>query len=178
MMIRLRFVLPLAVFILIVCFFWRGLGKDPNLLPSILIGHPLPSFTAPSLENNATMTHRIFNGKTILLNVWASWCAACQLEHPLLMDIAKKEGVQLYGMNYKDERQAAKKYLAIMGNPYRQVLYDARGDYAMLLGVYGTPETFLIDKKGIVRFRYVGPITLDILEKDLLPRINKLQREN
>ncbi len=174
---RLRFLLPLLIFGSIMFFLWRGLGKDPNLLPSKLINKKVPLFHAPSLEENFGVASQFFKGKVTLLNVWATWCFACQIEHPLLVDIAKKEGIQLYGLDYKDERQAAKKYLEEMGNPYRQVIYDPNGKYAMLFGVYGTPETFLIDKQGIIRFRYVGPMTLDIVDNDLLPRIAKLKLE-
>jgi cytochrome c biogenesis protein CcmG/thiol:disulfide interchange protein DsbE len=112
-----------------------------------------------------------------LLNVWATWCAACQIEQSLLMDLAKNQEIQLLGLDYKDNRATAKQYLQKNGNPYQQVLFDGEGKYAMELGIYGTPETFLIDKHGIVRYRYVGPITLDVLEKDLLPRISAIQGE-
>lgn len=176
---KLRFLLPLLIFVLMIILFKIGLGKDPNLLPSILVDKALPPFSSASLlQANELVTNNSLKGKVTLLNVWATWCESCRIEHPLLIDLAKTHSIQLYGLNYKDEQHVALNYLNKMGNPYRNIIYDPEGKVAMQLGVYGTPESFLIDKKGIVRYRYVGPITLDVLEKDLLPRIKKIEREN
>lgn len=175
---KIRFVLPLIIFAVILVFLWRGMSKDPNLLPSMLVDRPVPSMQAPSLTmGNAVITDRIFKGRVTLLNVWATWCPSCQMEHPLLIDLAKKSDVQILGLDYKDNRQEALQYLAKSGNPFQDVIFDDQGKFAMQLGVYGTPETFLVDKKGIIRYRYVGALSLDILEKDLLPRIEKIQKE-
>lgn len=177
MRLRIMLMLPLIMFLVILFFFWRGMNRDPNLLPSMLVDQPMLAFSAPSLEDNSINTAS-FNGKITLLNVWATWCDTCKLEQPFLMELAKNPNIQIFGLDYKDQRSAAINYLQKNGNPYRDVIYDATGKYAMQLGVYGTPETFLIDKKGIVRYRFVGAITLDSLEKDLLPRIIKMQKEN
>lgn len=177
-MARVRFTLPLILFAIICLFLWRGMGTDPSLLPSALETKPVPSFEAPSLLSAATINQQNFKGKVTILNVWASWCASCQLELPLLMDLSNKTQIQLYGLNYKDGKQTAREFLKTNGNPYTDIIADSEGKYAMQLGVYGTPETFLIDKKGIIRKRYVGALTLDILEKDLLPHIAQLQEES
>ncbi len=177
-MLRLRLVLPLILFGIIIFFLWRGMGRDPNLLPSMLVGKPVPEFAAPDLMMPGnTIRNDIFYHKVTLLNVWATWCNNCRIEHPLLMDLVKVNQVQLIGLDYKDQRQAASQFLSQFGNPYQQVIYDDQGKYAMQFGVYGTPETFLIDKKGIIRYRFVGAMTLNFLEKDLLPRIQALREE-
>lgn len=172
-MFRIRFILPLVIFGILVAFLWKGLARDPNLLPSALIGQPVPIFQASSLEGRK-VTHESFKGTVTLLNVWATDCDACQVEHPFLIDIAKKEGIQVVGLNYKDNRQAANHFLSKMGNPYKEVIYDPEGKYGMLFGVYGTPETYLINKRGIVCYCYVGQITFDVMNEDLLPRIARL----
>jgi cytochrome c biogenesis protein CcmG, thiol:disulfide interchange protein DsbE len=176
---QLRLIAPLLLFVVLIFFFSVGLKKDPNLLPSMLMNKPLPKLVISTLDGQSySLTDANFKTKVTLLNVWATWCDACQIEQPFLMDLAKNQQLQLLGLDYKDNRATAKKYLQKNGNPYQQVLFDGEGKYAMALGIYGTPETFLIDKKGIVRHRYVGPITLDVLEKDLLPRISAIQGEN
>lgn len=171
---RIKFTLPLMIFAIILFFFWQGIHKDPNLLPSTLVDKPAPSFKAPSLENSMISTAE-FKGKVTLLNVWSSHCSLCKLEHPFLMELAKKPELQVIGLNYKDQQEEAKRYLQKLGNPFQRLICDESGKYAMQFGVYGTPETFLIDKNGIVRYRYVGAITLNVLENDLLPRIIKMQ---
>ena len=161
-----------------IIFFWVGLKKDPNLLPSMLVNKSVPLFSAISLSNSDEVINSSeLSGKITLLNIWASWCQACQIEHPILIDLAKANNIQLYGLDYKDERQSALSFLAKVGNPYQKNIFDPQGKIAMQLGVYGTPETFLIDKKGLVRYRYVGPITLEILENDLLQRIKNIEQE-
>ncbi|MBA2655077.1 MAG: DsbE family thiol:disulfide interchange protein [Gammaproteobacteria bacterium] len=178
MTLRMRFIGPLVVFLVIVLFFWKGLGKDPNLLPSLLVNKPVPNFSSPSLDDlHEVINSRQFKGKITILNVWASWCESCQIEHPLLIDLVQKNQIQLFGLNYKDQQENALSYLIKRGNPYHKIIYDPQGKLAMQFGVYGTPETFLIDKRGIVRYRYVGPLTVEILDNDLLPRIKKIQQE-
>jgi cytochrome c biogenesis protein CcmG/thiol:disulfide interchange protein DsbE len=152
------------------------LGKDPNLLPSSLLNQPVPSFSASSLKNrDENITTNDLKGKITLLNVWATWCGMCRIEHPILIDLARNYPIQVYGLNYKDQATAATKFLNEQGNPYQKIIFDPQGKIAMQFGVYGTPETYLIDSKGIIRYRYVGPMTLEIVEKDLLPRIKQME---
>lgn len=176
MRIKLRFIAPLLIFLLIAFFFWKGMGRDPNLLPSMLVDKPMPSFTAETLDG-ITLSNADFKNKIILLNIWATWCANCRIEQPMLVDLAKNNGLVIYGIDYKDDKAGVIKYLNEMGNPYQAVVFDQAGKLARELGVYGTPETFLIDKKGFIRYRYVGALTLEVVEKDLLPRVAKLQGE-
>ncbi len=177
MIFRLKFIVPLMIFIILLVILWHGMSRDPNLLPSTLLDKPLPNFSAPSLNSDQLISAQQFKGKVTILNVWATWCAACQVEQPLLMDLAKDSNLQVLGLDYKDQRQQAKQFLISNGNPYKEVIFDEQGQYAMKLGVYGTPETFLIDQKGIIRYRYVGALTLDIVEKDLVPRIKQMIKD-
>jgi cytochrome c biogenesis protein CcmG, thiol:disulfide interchange protein DsbE len=173
---HLRYALPLAIFLLIFMLFKNGIGRDANLLPSQLVNKPVPSFVGYSLINpHERISNEQLKGRVTLLNIWATWCNACAIEQPILMDIANSHRVVLIGLAYKDKRKAVLAYLAKRGNPYHQILDDADGNIALQFGVYGTPETFLIDKQGIVRYRYVGAITLDSYEKDILPRIKQLE---
>lgn len=174
MSIRFKFAIPLIFFVILLAILWHGMSRDPNLLPSTLLDKPLPFFLAPTLHSNNLISSNQFTGKVTILNVWATWCAACQVEQPLLIDLAKNPEVQILGLDYKDQRQQAKQFLVNNGNPYKEVIFDEQGQYAMKLGVYGTPETFLIDQKGIIRYRYVGALTVDVVEKDLLPRIDQI----
>jgi cytochrome c biogenesis protein CcmG/thiol:disulfide interchange protein DsbE len=173
---HLHFILPLLLFLIIILFFWKGLGRDPNLLPSMLVDKPVPKFNFAVLENDTLrFSNKDFLDQVSLLNVWATWCVACQLEHPVLMDIQQNSGIVVYGLNYKDDRKTALAYLRKIGNPYRLNIADPDGKLGIQFGVYGTPETFLIDKNGVVRYKYIGPLTIDVWEKELLPRIQKLQ---
>lgn len=154
---RLILLLPLAIFLGIAVFLYRGLFLDPAELPSALIGKPLPAFSLPSVdEPGRTFTVADLKGPA-LVNVWATWCVACKVEHPVLNDLAGR-GVTLYGVNYKDDTAAAQKWLKEFHNPYRLNVSDAQGTLGLDLGVYGAPETFLIDKQGVIRHKYVGVI--------------------
>jgi cytochrome c biogenesis protein CcmG, thiol:disulfide interchange protein DsbE len=169
--------LPIVLFAMLVVFLWRGLSLDPQKLPSAQLGHRLPSFKLPVLgESTKEFSPRLFQGKVVLLNVWASWCAACVEEQLFLMQL-KKEGIALYGLNYKDTSQNAAQWLSEWGNPYQIVGEDKDGKVAIDLGVYGAPETFLIDKKGIIRFRHVGILDEESWLSEFLPRIRQLQGE-
>lgn len=175
----IRHTIPLIIFILITLFMWLGLGKNPNLLPSVLLNKPLPIVNAPQLdEQSVPVTLEQFKGQITLLNVWATWCDNCHLEHPIFLDIARQQRIQIIGLNYKDDRSAAKKYLSAMGNPYVANIYDPTGKIGMQLGVYGTPETFIIDQDGIVRYKFIGPITLDTWQKIVIPQVQKLLKKN
>jgi len=168
---------PLVIFISIAVVLWYGIGKDPKKLPSTLIGKPAPAFALPSLyQPQQLFTQKLFEGKISLLHVWASWCPTCAQEFPYLMDITQNaSGVLLYGLDYKDDPTAAKAWLKEKGNPFQKVLNDRQGKVAIDYGVYGTPETFLIDQEGVIRYKYVGAITRDVWENRLLPHIRKLK---
>ena len=152
--------------------------SDPTVVPSPLIGKAAPAFSLPDLaDSKQTLTQAELQGKVSLLNVWGSWCVACRDEHPVLMQFAAEHVIPIYGLDYKDDRQAALDMLAKQGNPYTAVAYDASGDATIDWGVYGAPETFLLDKHGIIRYKYIGPLTPELIRDDLLRRIQVLQGE-
>lgn len=172
-----RFLIPLAVFLALVGFLAVGLQRDPRAVPSPFIGKPAPAFSVPQLDNpGATGSPAHMRGKVWLLNVWASWCAACQAEHPVLLEFKRSSGVPIVGLNYKDMRPEATAWLARHGNPYTWSAFDHDGRAGLDYGVYGVPETFLIDQHGIIRFKHVGPLTRQILEQQVLPMIAGLER--
>jgi cytochrome c biogenesis protein CcmG, thiol:disulfide interchange protein DsbE len=171
----LRYLLPLALFAAIVLFLGVGLGLNPREVPSPLIGKPAPAFKLPRLDDaSQTISRDDMLGKVWMLNVWASWCAPCREEHPLVIDIARRQLVPVYGLNYKDKPAAAKGWLASLGNPYRATLVDADGRAGIDFGVYGVPETFIIDKQGVVRFKHIGPVTPQVLRERIEPLLKQL----
>lgn len=172
----LRYLAPLAIFALLVAFLYRGLSMDPKLVPSPLIGKPAPAFTLPRLDDpSATISNTDLKGKVTLLNVWATWCVSCRQEHETLVELAKTGQVDIYGLNYKDNRQDAKRWLAQFGNPYVANAFDGSGQVAIDWGVYGAPETFIIDRNGIIRHKHIGPLTVDIINREILPLVAKLK---
>ncbi len=172
----MRFALPLVLFVVVVGFLAVGLERDPRLVPSPLIGKPLPRFTLASVADaGVTLDNRALAGRAYLLNVWASWCVACRQEHPLLVDLARRGTVEIVGMNYKDERDDALAWLARRGDPYRLSLYDRDGKLGLDLGVYGVPETFVIDAAGVIRYKHVGPLDATVLETEVLPLLAELE---
>jgi cytochrome c biogenesis protein CcmG/thiol:disulfide interchange protein DsbE len=172
----LRYIIPLVVFIALVAFFAIGLTRDPREVPSPFIGKPAPAFRLETLHQpERVFTPEEMKGKVWLLNVWASWCASCRVEHPLLVEMARKQLVPIVGLNYKDKREDGTQWLAKLGNPYSVSAYDLEGKVGIDYGVYGAPETFVIDKQGVIRYKQIGPITPEALEKTLLPLIRKLQ---
>ena len=175
----LRFALPALVLIALIALFSRGLFLDPKLVVSPLIGKPAPAFSLPRLgaESGPPFTQAEWQGRVVLLNVWGSWCAACRDEHPVLMQFAAQHTLPLYGLDYKDQRQDALDWLAKDGNPYDAVAFDASGDVGINWGVYGAPETFLLDKHGIIRWKYVGPLNMDVIHGQLMPLVRSLQAE-
>lgn len=174
---RLTLLLPLALFLSIVVLLYRGLFLDPTRLPSALIAKPFPSFALPSLDDTSRMlTRDDFRGKPALVNVWATWCSSCRQEHPLLTKLAN-QGVVIYGVNYKDDRESAQHWLRTLHNPYRLNIEDSAGTLGLDLGVYGAPETFFIDTQGIIRDKYVGTIDQRIWDEKLAPIYNKLLQE-
>lgn len=166
---------PIFIFVSLLIFLWRGLSFNPQVLPSALLGKEAPSFHLADLLTPAyPLTEQQFKGRVTLLNVWATWCYACEAEHPLLMKIKKKYPTLIYGLAYKDDPQSIQAYLKERGNPYSRIGHDSRGEVAMDFGVYGTPETFILDKKGIIVYRHVGALSEELWEKELLPIIQKL----
>jgi cytochrome c biogenesis protein CcmG/thiol:disulfide interchange protein DsbE len=175
---KLRYLLPLFIFIIITSILWRGLGLHPNTIPSPFINKTVPIFSLPSLNDRTPVTQNDFRGQVSLFNVWATWCYACAFEHDFLLDLSKNKNIVLYGLNYKDDPLAAKKWLKAHGNPYHRIAVDRSGDTGINFGVYGTPETFIIDKKGVIRYKQIGPLTPEIWDHDIKPIIEKLQNES
>jgi cytochrome c biogenesis protein CcmG/thiol:disulfide interchange protein DsbE len=174
----MRFLLPLVVFFIMVAFLGVGLRLDPREVPSPFIGKPAPAFTLPQLaEPGKTFGTAELKGQVSLVNVWASWCVSCRQEHPLLVELSKAKVLPIYGLNYKDEREAALNWLKRLGNPYTLSVFDEEGKAGIEWGVYGVPETFLIDKQGVIRHKHTGPITPEAWQKTLLPLIIQLQKE-
>lgn len=174
----LRFLLPLAVFAVLFGFLWIGLGLNPREVPSPLIGKPAPDFALARLDDATKPIKKDdLLGQVWMLNVWASWCVPCREEHPLVVDLTRRGVVPVYGLNYKDTREAANKWLGNFGNPFQATLFDADGRVGIDFGVYGVPESFVIDKKGIVRMKQIGPLTPDVVRDKLEPLIKTLQAQ-
>lgn len=167
--------LPLMIFIGLTILLWKGLYQDPRAIPSPLIGKAVPEFKAQSLMKPAlSLTPQDFKGKVTLLNVFASWCVACSAEHSVWMEARQDLGhSQIVGLNYKDQTTNALAWLKQYGNPYQSVLVDPKGDIAIDLGVYGTPETFLIDKQGIIRYKFIGAVSPKDWREVLLPQVKQ-----
>jgi len=172
----MRFKLPFAIFIALAILLAVGLRRDPKLLPSALIDKPAPAIDLPLLHDpQQALKIDGLRGQVWLLNVWASWCAPCRDEVPVLMELSGKDGVMLYGLNYKDKTEAARAWLQRWGNPYRGSAVDADGRIGMDYGVYGVPETFVIDRSGRIRYRHTGPLTPELWRERLLPVVRSLQ---
>lgn len=174
--------LPLFGFLLLVALFgfgiWWNTGHDQTNIPSPLINKPAPAFNLPQLyEPTAMVSKAQLLGKPYLLNVFASWCVECSVEQPVLMAAAPSLGVQLVGYDYKDAPADAKRWLDQHGNPYQLLLADQSGNTAIDFGVYGAPESFLIDARGVVRYKHIGPITPDVMEQKLKPAIAAMLKE-
>jgi len=159
---RLLLFIPLALFIVLGLFLWKGLSIDPRELPSALLNKPFPEFQLSALSDSSqTLTKADFNGQPVLVNVWATWCPSCRQEHDQLLAIAAEAKIPVIGLNYKDDRDAALNWLQQLGNPYKFNIYDEKGMLGLDLGVYGAPETYLLDAQGIVRHRHVGVVTAE-----------------
>ncbi len=170
-----RFLLPLGVFVVLIIFLLVGLTLNPREVPSPLIGKPAPAFRLVQLHNQAmTITPEELRGKVWLLNVWASWCAPCRQEHPLLVELARQNVVAIVGLNYKDERDTSIAWLQELGNPYLVSAYDHDGNVGIDWGVYGVPETFVIDKAGIIRHKITGALTPTHIRDEIIPLIKEL----
>jgi len=173
---KAKALIPLAIFIALVAFLGIGLTLNPREIPSPLIDKPAPAFDLPQLHQSAQMLKLAdMQGKVWLLNVWASWCVACREEHPVLVEFSKQGVLPIIGLNYKDKRSDALGWLKEFGDPYTTSIVDAEGRVGIDYGVYGVPESFLIDGKGRIRYKQIGPITPEVLQKEILPRIKELQ---
>lgn len=175
-----RFVLPLVIVGMLFAALWAGLFRNPGEVPSPHIGRPVPEFALPELHDpDNTFTHEALRGRISLLNVFGTWCPGCHEEHPLLMAWAAQPpyGVPIYGLNWKDDRDAAIAWLQRDGNPYERIAFDAEGDVAIDWGVYGAPETFLIDSSGRIRLKHIGVITESVIVEKLIPAIEALRAE-
>ena len=173
----MRFLVPLGIFAALVAFLAVGLGLNPREVPSPLIGKPAPNFSLAVLHEPSKLTQpQDMLGKVWLLNVWATWCSACRDEHPILMDLAGKGIVPIYGLDYKDNSMQALVLLRQMGNPYQVTAFDADGKVGIDYGVYGVPETYVIDRLGIIRYKLVGPVTQELLDNKILPLVKELQK--
>ena len=170
-----RYFVPLLVFGVVLAFLAVGLSLKPREVPSPLINKPAPAFSLPTLDApEQKISTQDLRGKVWILNVWASWCVACRIEHPLLVEFAKTSAVPIYGLNYKDKRDDAIGWLNKFGNPYTRSLSDTEGLVGIDFGVYGVPETFVIDKQGVIRLKQIGPVTPEVLRDEILPLLRKL----
>ena len=180
----LRYLIPLVIFIVLAVFLAIGLTRDPHELKSVLINKPAPAFSLPQLKvqlkavkTNGMISTEDMRGSVWLLNVWASWCVACREEHPYLMEYAKSQVVPIVGLNYKDRREDALATLDELGDPYTVSAVDLDGRVGIDFGVYGAPETYVIDQGGTIRFKYVGPIMPDVWKEKILPVVQELNRQ-
>jgi cytochrome c biogenesis protein CcmG/thiol:disulfide interchange protein DsbE len=172
----MKFAVPLAVFVILSAFLTLGLRLDPHLVPSPLIDRPAPAFRLSRLDDPDKMfTTREMMGSVWLLNVWASWCVSCRAEHSLLTALARAGVVPIYGLAYKDGREKALAFLGSFGNPYVLSFQDIDGRVGIDYGVYGVPESYLIDKEGVIRFKQIGPVTIEVIEKTIVPMVRSLR---
>ncbi|MFN0303994.1 MAG: DsbE family thiol:disulfide interchange protein [Burkholderiales bacterium] len=172
-----RFFIPLGGFVAICAFLFIGLGLNPREVPSPFIGKPAPTFELAKLHaTDSRFASHEMAGKVWLLNVWASWCVACRDEHPLLIELSKQDTIPIVGLNYKDKEDQAKAWLKQFGDPYDVSVVDTDGRIGIDFGVYAVPETFLIDRRGIIRFKHIGPVTRDAWDKKMLPLVRELQK--
>lgn len=172
-----RFLLPFVIFAVVVGFLAVGLTLNPREVPSPLVGKRAPDFSLPQLhEPDQLFSPKQMAGQVWLFNVWASWCSGCKEEHPLLMKLAKAGDVPIYGMDYKDRRDEALAWLRRHGNPYPVTAVDESGRVGIDYGVYGVPETYVVDKAGIIRYKHIGPVDDDTLQQKILPLVKELQK--
>jgi cytochrome c biogenesis protein CcmG, thiol:disulfide interchange protein DsbE len=173
---KLLFLLPVVLFAVLVVAFAVGLRHDPHLLPSALIDRPAPDFALPGLyENAGGLTRKDLDGRVTLVNFFASWCAPCREEQPELIALGRLPGVTLDGIAYKDKPEEARRFLERLGDPYKRIGVDRNGTTAVNFGVYGVPETYVVDDTGRIRYRHVGPLTREEVKREILPRIQQLR---
>ncbi|ARD45175.1 MULTISPECIES: DsbE family thiol:disulfide interchange protein [Colwelliaceae] len=173
----IRFI-PLILFVLLGVLLYRGLFLNPQAMPSAMIGKPLPNFELPILKSTDRLVGREdLTGNIVLLNVWATWCIQCKYEHPYLLDIIRDSRIKLYGLNFTDDRNAALNWLKQYEDPYEFSIFDEQGALGLDIGVFGAPETFVIDHTGIIRKRFAGPINDQVWKKEFLPLIDTIEAE-
>ncbi len=174
-----RYLVPLAIFAVLSVFLFIGLSLNPREVPSPFINKPAPDFQLQNLHAmNELFSNKDMKGQVWLLNVWASWCVACRQEHPILVEMARRGEVPLYGLNYKDAPSQAKRWLEEHGNPYKLSAVDYEGKVGIDYGVYGVPETFIIDKQGVIRHKVIGPISVPELQNCVMPVVNELKKRD
>ena len=174
---KAKFLIPMVLFVVLIGFLAVGLNRDPREVPSPLVGKAAPAFRVPQLAEPAkSFSPEDMKGKVWLLNVWASWCVSCREEHPLLVEFSRAQAAPLVGLDYKDKREDGLGTLSRAWNPYDIVAYDGDGRVGIDYGVYGVPETYVIDKAGVIRYKQIGPITPDALQKKILPLIAELNK--
>ena len=174
---KAKFLIPLLLFVVLVVFLAVGLNRDPHEVPSPLINKPAPAFEIPQLaQANKTFSPESMKGQVWILNVWASWCVACREENPVLVELANSQQAPVIGLDYKDKREDALAMLAKQGNPYTLSAFDANGRVGIDYGVYGVPETYVIDRAGIIRLKHIGPITPDVLNEKIYPLLSELKK--
>jgi cytochrome c biogenesis protein CcmG, thiol:disulfide interchange protein DsbE len=168
--------IPVIVFAGLAALFWKGLSGEPSKIPSALINKPVPEFTldaVPGLGVPGFATAGLKSGKVTVVNVWASWCAPCRIEHPLLIELAKRSDIALFGINYKDDPENSVRFLGTLGQPFAAVGMDANGRAAVNWGVYGVPETFIVDGQGVIRYKHIGPLTPEAIAGKFAAEIEK-----
>lgn len=171
----LKFLVPLGIFLGLVLFLGAGLKLDPREVPSPLIGKPAPAFALTRMDNpEQTIRREDMLGKVWMLNVWASWCVACREEHPLVVEFSRLKLLPIYGLNYKDTRSEGMKWVGRFGNPYDASLFDQDGRVGIDFGVYGVPETFIMDRQGVIRYKHIGPLTPDVIRSTIEPLVRQL----
>lgn len=172
-----RYLLPLAIFFGLLWFMWKGLSLNPREIPSALLNKPVPAFSLPLLHDpSRSLGAADMKGKVWLLNVWGSWCASCRYEHPILNALAKKGVIPIIGLNWKDRPEDARSWLVKFGDPYQFSVSDIDGRVGIDFGVYGAPETFIIDKAGMIRYKHTGPISEVMMNETLIPMIQGLNK--
>lgn len=175
---RVLLFLPLVLVIVLGVVLFAGIGKDPTHLDSALIGKPVPAFTLSDLAKaDKQLDAEVFRGQVSLLNVWGTWCPACRDEHDDLVWLAEEKGIRIIGLNYKDNREDALDWLDRLGNPYALTIYDPKGTLGFDLGVYGAPETYVIDAEGVVRYRHVGVVNEKVWQEDLEPLVKRYRED-
>lgn len=175
-MSRLKLFIPLMIFVVLAAFFWRGLSLDPTDMPSALIDRPMPVFSLPTVNDaSKVVSESDLKGEVTLLNVWATWCISCRVEHPYLVELAE-QGVKIVGVNYKDDVQEAQKWLKNLHNPYAYSIVDADGRLGIDLGVFGAPETYVLDRQGVIRYKHVGVIDNKVWTEQIKPIVDALEK--
>ena len=178
---KVIFILPVLLFVVLAFVLWQGLApkhqQEVQQLPSALIGKDVPSFNLPDFfDANIIINPAEFSGQAYIINYFASWCVPCRAEHPLLKELTAESGLPILGILYKDKRDAAEAFLKELGNPYKAIAFDEEGRQGIEFGLYGIPETFIIDKEGKIRFRHAGPLDSKIIQEEILPLLKDLQK--